>query len=349
MPEPAHIAVLAPNWLGDALMALPAIGEIRNANPSARLTVAARRSVADVFDMVPDVNGVLRLEWDGRWWWCIPFLADARRLQSLEADLVVLLPNSFATAMLAWCAGIPEQLGYARDGRSWLMTQPVELPGPLLHQSEYYRYLVGAHEVASPPMLLTVPKDIVEIGRQLLIGEGWDGRRDLVILAPGAAYGTAKQWTLTHAVTLTTRLVRERDVTCVLVGSGKDGVATAAIVSAVDGVDLDRVIDLAGRTTLTELTGVFACARALVTNDSGAMHVAAGVGMPVVALFGPTNEAATAPLVVGSSHVQVLTEDVSCRPCMLRNCPIDHRCMTRLLPERVLAAVDVALRVETTP
>ena len=347
MPEPAHVVVLAPNWLGDAVMALPAIGELHDAHPSACVTVAARHDVTEVFDMAPHVDGVLGLAWDGRWWRAAPFAADAGRLRSLRADLAVLLPNSFASAALAWCAGIPERVGYARDGRSWLLTRPVEPPETLLHQGEYYRYLVGAREAAAPPATLLVPDAGVEAARRLLAGRGWDGRRVLVVLAPGAAYGTAKQWTLGHAATLIIRLIRERGATCVLVGSRGDGAVTAAIASAVTDVEPGRLIDLAGRTTLTELAGVFACANACVSNDSGAMHVAVGVGTPVVALFGPTNEHATAPLTTPGSRVQVLTEDVDCRPCMLRTCPIDHRCMTRLLPERVLAAVDAALRAET--
>ena len=349
MPEPAHVVVLAPNWLGDAVMALPAIGDLRNGYPSARLTVAARRGVTGIFHMTPRVDGVLGLEWDGRWWRTAPFAADAGRLRSLRADLAVLLPNSFASAALAWCAGIPERVGYARDGRSWLLTRPLEPPQPLLHQSEYYRCLVGAREAPAPAPLLSVPDASVEAARRLLAGEGWDGRRALVALAPGAAYGTAKQWTLDHAATLATRLIHERDASCVLVGGRDDGAATAAIASAVTGVEPGRVIDLAGRTTLAELAGVFACARACVSNDSGAMHMAAAVGTPVVALFGPTNEHATAPLAAPGGRVQVLAEDVHCRPCMLRTCPIDHRCMTRLLPERVLAAINGALRAETAP
>ena len=343
-----RIVVLAPNWLGDAVLALPAVAHLRARHPDARLTVAARSRVAGVFAMAPGIDDVVTLGWDGRWWKAAAFRADARRLGELGASRVVLLPNSFARAALAWDARIPARTGYARDGRSWLLTDavPPPPPRPILHMSAYYLRLVDPDGLATdPPALLRVPRDEVDAMRRRLEAEGWDGR-PLVALAPGAAYGTAKQWIPAHVATLVTRLVIEYDATCVLVGSAADARVTARIAATVPRTVAGRVLDLAGRTALRELAALFACARVCVTNDSGAMHVAAAVGVPVVALFGPTNEHATAPLVVPGGRVRVLTEDVDCRPCMLRTCPIDHRCMTRLTPGRVLVTVMEAVRPE---
>jgi heptosyltransferase-2 len=346
-----RLVVVAPNWLGDAVLALPALARLRARYPGARLTVAARARVAGAFAMAPDVDDVVTLTWDGRWWKVAALAADARRLRELGATRAVLLPNSFGSALLVWRAGIPVRVGYARDGRSWLLTDavPPPPPRPILHMSAFYLRLVDpAHDgtaAATPAELLRLPPEELAAMRRRLDAAGWDGR-PLVVLAPGAAYGTAKQWVPAHVSTLITRLVLEYDAACALVGSRGDALVTAAIAAAVPRTVAGRVFDLAGRTGLRELAALLALARVCVSNDSGAMHVAAGVGTPVAALFGPTNEHATAPLVVAGGRVRVLTEDVDCRPCMLRTCPIDHRCMTRLAPERVLYTVMDLVRPE---
>jgi len=161
---------------------------------------------------------------------------------------------------------------------------------------------------------------------------------NLVTLAPGAAYGRAKQWLPTHVVQLATTLTHD-GATCVLVGSQADATATRQIRSALPAGTSSAVIDLAGMTTLAELAGVLALSRACVSNDSGAMHVAAALGTPVVALFGPTIEGETRPLIAPGGWAQVLTAPTWCRPCMLRECPLDHRCMSGITPDVVVSAL----------
>jgi heptosyltransferase-2 len=163
------------------------------------------------------------------------------------------------------------------------------------------------------------------------------------VLAPGAAYGTAKRWIPKHVAALATALVRRRGSTCVLVGSDADRGTTTTVWEHVAADERSCVIDVAGETTLAALAGVFSLAQVCVSNDSGAMHIAAAVGTPVVAVFGPTCEDETAPLPRAGARAQVLTHAVWCRPCMLRECPIDHRCMTRISPERVYTAVDALI------
>jgi heptosyltransferase-2 len=169
---------------------------------------------------------------------------------------------------------------------------------------------------------------------------GWTAESPVIVLAPGAAYGRAKQWIPSHVVRLVTDLTRNRHVTCVLVGSHGDAATTAAIRAGVPEDCRPRVLDLAGATTLAVLSGILSLARTCVSNDSGAMHLAAAVGVPVVAIFGSTNERATSPLTHAGIPAEVLTHPVWCRPCMLRECPIDHRCMTGIEPRQVLEAVD---------
>jgi heptosyltransferase-2 len=340
------IVVLAPNWLGDAVLALPAIRAVRRANPGTHLAVAARRSVADLFRLVPAANEVRTLQSDGRWWRRAAFRADVDALKGFDAAL--LLPNSFQSAWMARSAGIPERWGYASDARSRLLTRAIPRASGG-HQSDYYRRLVSGLDMpadsAAPEIDLS--SAVRDAARRQLVDAGHAPETPLVVLAPGAAYGKAKQWIPAHVAALIARLVRERGATCAIVGSNADR-ATAKAILTDRGLRIaesgsrttDRgVIDLVGRTSLEALAGVLSLANACVCNDSGAMHLAAAVGAPVIATFGPTNEHATRPLARPGRVAEVLTHDVWCRPCMLRECPIDHRCMTGITPDRVFTAV----------
>ncbi|MGE0592630.1 MAG: lipopolysaccharide heptosyltransferase II [Vicinamibacterales bacterium] len=330
---PATVLVVSPNWLGDAVMALPALADIRRAFPAARLVVAARRSVAGLFALVPGVDAVVPLDWRGRRGWSV-FRQDRARLAAAGAGLAVLLPNSFASALLVWRAGVRERWGYRADWRAGLLSRGVPRPTERpLHQADYYQRLTAAVGIAPGPQqpVLQVPAAAVDEARRLLAASGWDGVRPLYVLAPGAAYGGAKRWELSSAAAVVAALVRD-GATCVLVGSAADAPATRTVKQSAAA----HVIDLAGATTIESLAGVCTLASACVSNDSGAMHLAAAVGVPLVALFGPTNERETSPLAASEGQVRILATTAACRPCMLRECPIDHRCMTGLSPAQVL-------------
>jgi heptosyltransferase-2 len=176
---------------------------------------------------------------------------------------------------------------------------------------------------------------------------GWDGVRPVVAFAPGAAYGTAKRWLPEYVARVATDAVRQRHATCVMVGSAADTPTTRDIQRMVEPDAKDHVLDVSGQTSIEELTGVLSVARACVVNDSGAMHLAAAVGIPIVAIFGPTRETETAPLTRLGGRADVLTHPVACRPCMLRECPIDHRCMKGVTPERVYASLESLLSSAT--
>jgi heptosyltransferase-2 len=344
-PDPVRLLVLSPNWLGDAVMALPAIADLRRRWPAARLTVAARGSVAPAFELAGSVDAVVTLQWKGRWLDRTAFRADVAGLRQGRFDTTVVLPNSFASAWLVHRAGIQHRWGYARDGRSPLLTRAVPKPSVSLHQGAYYQHLVRELGAPSGPLeaMLTVTGPDLEAARVLLTARGWDTARRVIALAPGAAYGTAKRWLPEHFATLVSALVRERGFTCVLVGGPADAGATRLVREAVATEARRHVIDLVGATSLRALAGVLALADLCVSNDSGSMHLAAALGVRVVALFGPTREKETAPLSRAATPATVLVHEVWCRPCMLRECPIDHRCMTGLLPARVLTAVTEAL------
>jgi heptosyltransferase-2 len=345
--DPQSVCVFAPNWLGDAVMALPAIADLRRHFAQAHFVVAARPSVAALFEMVPGIDRVAALRWRGR----VP------RSQRLRADLealrqggdparsvAVLLPNSFAAAWTARRAAIGERWGYATDWRSLLLTRAIAVPRTSMHQGRYYQHLTEALGIASGPLETTVevPDAVLRDVRGLLGDAGWDGRQPLVAMAPGAAYGTAKRWLPRHFATLIASLAREHHARTVLVGSAGDAetVRTIRQDAAVRAAD---PIDVVSRTSLHQLAGVLAVSSACVSNDSGAMHLAGAIGTPIVALFGPTRDMETSPLTRAGGHSEVLINPVWCRPCMLRECPIDHRCMKGLSPAVALRAVGRAL------
>ena len=343
-----RVLVLSPNWLGDAVMALPAMADVRRRFPEGRLSVAARRSVADLFTMVPGVDQVVTLEWKGKLQQRRALQQDIAALQALEAEAAILLPNAFSAAWLVTRAGIGERWGYASDFRRPLLSRAVSRPRHSMHQGEYYQHLVRQLRIDSGPALsdvegpleptLLVPDDVVVGARMLLNSRNWDKSRPLVAIAPGAAYGTAKRWLPEHYATLVSSLVNS-GAQCVLVGSTGDIETTNWIQRLVPDNQRQDVLDLTGVTSLSLLVGVISLAGVFVSNDSGAMHLAAAVGTPVTAIFGPTREYETRPLPRAGARAQVLIHDVWCRPCMLRECPIDHRCMKGLLPDRVFATV----------
>jgi heptosyltransferase-2 len=322
---PARLVVRAPNWLGDAVLALPAMRAMRVAWPAAHIAVAAIPSVAPVFleDTSADADAVLAIEGD-----------EAAALARGRYDTVVLLPNSFRSAWNARRAGIPARWGYAAEFRRPLLTRAVPRPGRV-HQAEYYSHLaraLGCEPGVETPRVTPRPRT-TERAAALLAGAGIPGDASIVGLAPGAAGGHAKRWPPDRVAALVRRLLETPGIRCVLVGAAGDRAAGREIESALP--DEPRLVNLIGRTDLRVLTGVLGACRVFVSNDSGAMHLAAAVGVPVVAIFGPTDERATAPV---GDH-DVIVHPVFCRPCMLRDCPIDHRCMTRISVDEVHAAV----------
>ncbi len=340
MPETT--LVLAPNWLGDAVMALPAIADVKRHAPGRRIVVAARGSVASLFELAPDVDGVVTLEWKGDWRERTGLSADVARLREVGADAAILLPNSFASAWLAWRARVPRRLGYAGDLRSWLLSRAVPKPGGSMHQGAYYQHLVRALGAPSGPLepRLEVPMADLEAARALMLQRGWTGSGYLVALAPGAAYGGAKRWPPSHYAKLAAALVRGSAIWCVIVGSAADSATAGEVREGMSPDTRVKALDLTGATSLRTLAAVLALADVCVSNDSGAMHVAGAVGTALVAVFGPTNERETAPLTRLDRPPRVVINPVSCRPCMLRECPIDHRCMKGLDWSVVYEAVD---------
>ena len=336
-PPVDRIVVFSPNWLGDAVMALPALADVRRHFAASRLLVAARRSVAPLFTMVPAVDEVLTLPGRGGLAAVGTWRDDVAAVAAGGFDLALLFPNSFASALVASRAGIAQRWGLATDARRRLLTRWAAKPPGGLHQAAYYQALVGAFGLANGPAHACVE---VFVSVAALAPDGL-----FVVLAPGAAYGKAKQWPEARFAELAV-LLRARGRSVVLVGSLADQPTTAAIASAAGAGGLPPLVDLAGRTSLAELAALCARAEAVVSNDSGAMHLAGAAGARVVAIFGATDEHRTSPLTRGpdADPPRIVTAEAWCRPCMLRECPIDHRCMTGVSARAVLEAIGRAGR-----
>lgn len=341
-----RLVIVAPNWLGDAVMALPAVADVRRHFAGASLHVAARASVAPLFSMVPGIDRVVTLPGRGGWSALLSWRDQAASLADGHYDAALLLPNSFASAMAASKAQIPERWGFATDARTRLLTRAVSKPAAAGHHAAYYQALTSALDVPAGPRhpRLDVSRASREAASRLLDEAGVAYGRSTVVLAPGAAYGRAKQWLPERFAELAAMLIAE-GVVPLLIGSDADrGVCTEITTlvhngssAGVSGPALGTVVDLCARTDLPTLAGVLAISDACVSNDSGAMHLAAAAGTRVVAIFGATDERRTAPLpsAADAPSPRVLTADVWCRPCLLRECPIDHRCMTRISARQV--------------
>ena len=325
---PERLVVRAPNWLGDAVMALPALESLRAALPSAHITIAAIGSIAPMFEEETSAAPDAVLTIGDR-------AKEAKLLASGGFDAALLLPNSFRTAWDARRAGIRERWGVSADFRGMLLTRAVAPRRGKIHHSAYYLDLVGGlgFDVRESLPRISVRGHTASRVDALFSRHGIDARGRIVGFAPGAAYGHAKRWPPARVAQVIERLVRDRRTICVLVGAAGDRDAGREIESALPR-DVG-VANLIGQTDLRQLIGVLARCAAFVSNDSGAMHLAAALGVPVTAIFGPTDERVTSPL---GNH-DVLVHQVFCRPCMLRDCPIDHRCMKGITADAVFAAV----------
>jgi heptosyltransferase II len=338
---PRNILVRAPNWIGDAVMCEPALRGLRSLFPEAEVTMLAKPAVAELFSAAPELSRVvvyddkgLHAGLSGKW-----ALAGALRRHGF--DLAVLFQNAFEAAFLAWLAGIPQRYGYATDGRVFFLTTPVAVPSRRrgVHQVEYYWNLLkplGLSGGASSPTLCVTADESRQLDVRLAGAEV--GLSDIVIgINPGSTYGSAKRWLPERFAEVAQRLAERigqdenAQVVVVILGARGEESLGKDIAARING----RSVVLSGATTIRELMAVVKRCRLLITNDTGPMHIAAACGVPVVAVFGPTDSQTTAPY---GQEQSIVREAVDCAPCLLRECPIDHRCMTRIPVDRVYDA-----------
>ena len=318
------LLVRSPNWLGDAVMALPAVRNLKTMIMDDVLTVAAPAKLAALWEKCPFVDSVIALEKPKN------IRATARQLRAGKFGSAILFPNSLRTAAEAWQAGIPQRIGYALDGRSLLLTHPFPAPkrNPArLHQRYYYLDLVttlGGPSDASLPKLRKDPTTV-------------SGSRSLMLaFCPGAEYGPAKRWPVENFAAVARHFIATRKAKIVLLGATGDVPIAQEFSQLVPSAD-NRV----GRTSLAEFMEALVAARLVVCNDSGAMHVASALGVPTLSIFGSTEPALTGPM---GARARVLRHHVPCSPCFLRECPIDFGCMHGITPEAAIVAAEALLR-----
>jgi heptosyltransferase II len=320
----SRILVRATNWIGDAVMSIPALEAIRKRFPTARITILARPWVADVYRGAAFCDDVI--EYTGVRLRC------ARVLRERNFEAAVILPNSFDSALVCWLARIPVRIGYARDGRGLLLNPAIPRPAPgeiPAHERFYYLELLrragwidGLPSDGAPIRLPIPPRSFSDVG---LAGA-------IIGISPGAAFGTAKRWLPERFADSAIRLATAWDASVAVFGSSSEREVASQVADAVGAAGIP-VRNLAGETKLREFLERIAACRFFLTNDNGAMHLASAIGIPTIAVFGSTDWTATGPTGVNS---RIVREPVECSPCLKRECPIDHRCMTRVTTDRVV-------------
>jgi heptosyltransferase-2 len=373
-PVREEILVRGVNWLGDAVLSVPALQRLRDGKPRARISLLAPEKLGGLWQGQPFLDDLMLFHPGAGLW------QTARRLRAKKFSAAIAFPNSLRSALELWLAGIPRRAGFARPWRTLFLTDPLpprsgaapmrrrsageirrltEISSQRLdtasghrldaaHHIHDYLALAGALGASSeplPPRITISPEEAAETAVRLgLAAAREDG--PLLGLNPGAEYGPAKRWPVESFIAAGAALQRAARCRWVIFGGPSDCEIAQSIAGALgQNVPAQSVINLAGRTTLRELAAALKSCRLLLTNDTGPMHLAAAVGIPVVVPFGSTAPEMTGP--VWSPAAQILrAPGIPCSPCFRRECPIDFRCMRRITPDEVVAAALRAMKLK---
>jgi lipopolysaccharide heptosyltransferase II len=312
-------------------MCLPALRQLRRLLPGSNITVAAVPGTADIFSEADFIDNVITVE--------AGFFPSVRQLRRGKFDLALLFQNAFSAASIAFAARVPFRIGYDRDRRRWLLTTALPVPDwkNEKHESLYYsnivtglEQIVARSQVATeiePEFTLVVSEKRKDAARNLLIENGWAANKPLAILCPGSVNSRAKRWPAERYAALSDQLISS-GLTVALIGSRAELDVSQQVARRAER----EPINLTGKTSVAEAVALISIADVLVTNDTGPAHIGAALGTPTVVIFGPTNPLTTYPL---SSTAEIIRHPPDCAPCMLRDCPIDHRCMTAIAPTEV--------------
>ena len=340
------IVVRGTNWVGDAIMTIPALRELRRIFPEAEIVLHTRSWAegifrdAEFFDRIITIDKTSSRVKD--------VFNQAGILSEWKFDLAVLLPNSFESALTTKLARIPKRIGYNKDLRGLLLTDPLPVPEwkEKRHEVFYYLNIVAEIErrfLATETVLETFPISDLEISaerrysaRQILSGAGADLSKKTIALGVGSTNSRAKRWGAENYAKLNDRLQTELNANVVLVGS-KDEIDISSEVGKLSNY---APIILTGQTDLAEATAILSEVDLLISNDMGLAHIAPATGTKTLVIFGPTNPETTRPF---SGNATVIRQKVECSPCMLRDCPIDHRCMTRISVDEVFTVCEQTL------
>lgn len=332
------ILVRATNWVGDAVMCVPALQALREHYPSAHISILARPWVAGLYGREPFCNELIPYEAPRGWRGIGAKWSIARELRTREFDCAILFPNALEAAALVWAARIPQRIGYQRDGRGVFLTSAVAVPlegETPPHQRFFYLELLKRAELISSystdaAIRFSGSRAAAVQGRERFAAASLG--LAVVGVSPGAAYGGAKRWLPERFAEVAVSLARERGAAVAVFGSREELPICEAVREKVETAG-QQCMNFAGATTLPEFIELAAACELFLTNDSGPMHIASALGVPTLAIFGATDDFATGPT---GELSRVVREPVECSPCLLRECPIDHRCMTRVGAARVV-------------
>ena len=330
-----RVVVRGTNWVGDSVMTVPALRALRRVLPDAHITLVIRPSARGIFSEADFVDDVLLYDRKG----ALSVFPQIREWRRRKFDLAVLFQNAFEAALIPFLAGVPVRLGYATESRRALLTHPLELPDwrSSRHEVFYYLYVVTALEQmlfgtssiceADPDTTIQISETRKAEAADLLRAHGVREGELVVALCPGSINSRAKRWPAAAYAALADRLIDDhRQV--LLIGSKDEADVSDDVTNRMQ----HRPIVLTGKTSLDQITAVLAAVDLIVTNDTGPAHIGAALGRPTLVIFGPTNPLTTRPF---SPAAEILRHPPDCAPCMLRDCPIDHRCMTALTVDEV--------------
>ncbi|MEP7149493.1 MAG: lipopolysaccharide heptosyltransferase II, partial [Acidobacteriota bacterium] len=325
-----NILVRGTNWIGDAVMTIPAVRKLRLLFPDARLTLHTREWAKGILDRSDLFDEIITPD---------SLLGQIRELRNRRFDVAIVFPNSFSSALVVRMAGVNRSFGYATERRSFLLTDPVEMPDwkDTRHEVFYYLELVAAVEQSFfskvTPTDDLEPRLVVsdsqrDRARNTLTQTGVASNRKMVAIAPGSTNSRAKRWLPERFAELNDRLQTELNCNVVLLGSRDD----KPISTQVAAFSHSPLIDLTGETDIEDAAAILGEIDLVISNDMGLAHLAPAVGTKTIVIFGPTNQITTRPF---SENASIISANVECSPCMLRDCPIDHRCMTRISVDQV--------------
>ena len=333
------IAVRAPNWIGDCIMTLPSLQVLSEHFPHAEIYVLVRKHLAPIFKNINGLSRVLSLPVPLSW---KNYMATVRRIKACDFNAGILFTNSFSSALLFKLSAVPQRLGYNRDLRGLLLSKRIPAVAETFHHQFYYRRIIesyiGRKIISSQPARLVVSSDERNSVAVLLSQIGVDPQKGLLGISPVAAYGPAKEWLPERFQELLNRLHQNHpEMTILMFGSQKESERIHQICQKSGA----RVFNLAGRFDLRESIVAISMCRAFVSNDSGLMHVAAALDVPVIGLFGPTDPQKTS---VSSGRSRNLYFPQECAPCKYRKCPFNRECMRAIKVVEVLAALEEMLK-----
>lgn len=330
---PKNIIVRMPNWLGDLVMATPVLADLRKKFPSAKITAMCQAGIAPLLMYDPNVDEVYSYKRPSGWIRRSQHGVIIEAIRHGKYDLGILLTNSFSSAWWFWRGHVKERLGYSGNFRSCLLTIKVPYPEQIKQQHLVTTYKsllepLGIPLSTSAPQLYLTGQERLA-AKELLIDHGVPIGKALVLgINPGAAYGSAKCWLPASFVSLTQKMLLHQNLYVIYFG---DQAGAALVNDICKQIPNERVINLSGKTSLRELIALISCCSLFLTNDSGPMHVSAALGVPLLALFGSTDDTRTGPYNIG----KVIHKHVECSPCYKRICPIDFKCMERISVDEV--------------